>query len=227
MLTVTVKGKAAHTLLRHELIRAGGAGDKVAVSAIDKALIIYNGLLKLEDEWGQTKTHPAYSQSGVFTICPTTFAGGLEGLAFIPDRCDIKYVIWHAPTETAGQIIEEITNQINRYAQTDPWLRENPPELNWNNFWWPPYDLPVNSPICSAAQTAYKLLFQKAVEPTGFMGVDDASFLNAAGIPCITMGPGTTRNAHTINEYIQVEELLNAAKLYALLIAEWCGVEIT
>ena len=225
ILTVTVKGKAAHTLLRHEIVRAGGAGDKVAVSAVEKAMIIFNGLLKLEEEWGQTKAHPAFCNPGCFTLCPTTFAGGMEGLAFIPDRCDINYVIWHSPTDTASQVKEEITNQINRYAQTDTWLRENPPELNWHDSGWPPYDLPVNSPICISAQTVYHELFQKTVEPTGFMGVVDASFLNAAGIPAITMGPGTTHNAHTINEHIEVQELIDAAKLYALLIAEWCGVE--
>lgn len=225
ILTITVKGKAAHTLLRHELVRAGGGGADVAVSAVDKAMILYNALLKLEEEWGQTKTHLSFRRPGTFTICPTTFAGGLGGLSFIPEECYIKYVIWHAPQETGEQVKEEITNQINRYSQTDPWLRENPPTLDWNDFWWPPYDLAPYSPICTAAQTAYKHLFQEEVEPSGFMGVDDASFLNAAGIQTITMGPGTTNNAHTANEYVEIEDLVDAAKLYALTIVEWCEVQ--
>ena len=225
ILNITVKGKAAHTLNRNEIVRAGGAGEKVAVSAIEKGMIIFNGLLKLEEEWGQTKAHPAFPSPGCFTICPTTFSGGLEGLAFIPDRCNINYVIWYSPSDTVSQVKEEITNQIHRYAQTDLWLRENPPELNWHGSGWPPYDLPVNSPICISAQSVYQQLFQKKVGPVGFMGVDDASFLNAAGIPTITLGPGTTLNAHTINEHIEVQDLIDAAKLYAVLIAEWCGVE--
>jgi acetylornithine deacetylase/succinyl-diaminopimelate desuccinylase family protein len=225
ILTITIKGKAAHTLLRHEIVRAGGAGHQVAVSAIEKAMLIFDGLIKLEQEWGQTKFHPAYSQPGCFTLCPTTFAGGWDGLAFIPDRCTLKYVIWYSPYDTANQVKEEITNQIWRYAQLDSWLRENPPELDWHDFGWPAYDLPVDSPICIAAQAAYQKLFQVAVQPVGFMGVDDASFLNAAGISTITLGPGTTHHAHTINEFIDVKDLIDAAKLYALLIAEWCGIE--
>ncbi|MCJ7625215.1 MAG: ArgE/DapE family deacylase [Anaerolineaceae bacterium] len=224
ILTVTIHGKAAHTLLRNELVRAGGLGADVAVSAVDKAMIIYQGLLKLEEEWGQTKSHMAYSRPGSFTICPTTFAGGLGGLAFIPEECYIKYVIWHAPQETQEQVKAEIEKQISNFANTDAWLRDNPPILDWNDFWWPPYDLPMDAAICKASQAAYETLFNQSVEPTGFLGVDDASFLNAAGIPAITWGPGTTQVAHTANEHVEIRDLVDAAKLYALTIVEWCGV---
>ncbi len=224
ILTVTTRGKAAHTLLRNELVRAGGLGAEVAVSAVDKALIVYQGMLKLEEEWGQTKVHPAYDRPGSFTICPTTIAGGLGGIAFIPEECYIKYVIWHAPQETQEQVKEEIAAQISHFAQTDAWLRVTPPHLDWHDFWWPPYDLPMDAPICKAATVAYQALFNQFVEPTGFLGVDDASFLNAAGIPAITMGPGTTKQAHTANEYVEIQDLVDAAKLYALTIVEWCGV---
>jgi acetylornithine deacetylase/succinyl-diaminopimelate desuccinylase family protein len=225
ILTITVKGKAAHTLLRNELVRAGGLGSEVAVSAVDKAMIPYQALLKLEEEWGQTKTHPAYSRPGSFTICPTTFAGGLSGIAFIPEECVLKYVIWHAPQDNQQDVKTEIRDQIERYIQTDSWLRENPPTLNWNNFWWPPYDLPVDAPICKAAVKAHQALFDRSIKPTGFLGVDDASFLNAAGIPTITMGPGSTQIAHTANEFIEIQHLVDAAKLYAITIVEWCGIQ--
>lgn len=223
ILNIRIRGKAAHTLLRNELVRAGGQGAQVAVSAIDKAMIIYNALLKLEEEWGQTKSHPAFSRPGSFTICPTTFAGGLNGLSFIPEECMLKYVIWHAPQETNEQVMNEITSQIERYAHTDPWLREHPPELDWNDWWWPPYDIPPNAPICEAAVAAYADLCGKKVRPTGFLGVTDASFLNLAGIPTITMGPGSTKLAHTANEHVEIDDLIYAAKLYALTIIEWCG----
>ncbi len=190
-------------------------------------MIIFNGLLKLRRNGAETPKKPKkvnqHLLPGGFTLCHP-ISGGMEGLAFI--RIDVTTICHlHSPTDTASQVKEEITNQINRYAQTDTWLRENPPELNWHDSGWPPYDLPVNSPICISAQTVYHQLFQKTVEPTGFMGVVDASFLNAAGIPAITMGPGTTHNAHTINEHIEVQELIDAAKLYALLIAGVSGVE--
>ena len=225
ILKVTVRGKAAHTSMRDEVIRAGGGGKDVAVSAIDKAMVIYNGLLKLEEEWGQTKTHPAFTRPGHFTLCPATFAGGLDGIAFIPVECYITYVVWHAPQDSREQVIEEIETHINNLAQTDSWLRENPPELDWSgDWWWPPYDVPKDSPICLAAAKAYEAVLNEPAKFYGFTAVDDATFLNQAGIPTITLGPGSIEVAHTANEYVEVEDLLDAAKIYALTIVEWCGV---
>lgn len=225
ILKVTIRGKAAHSSMRDEVIRAGGRGKAVAVSAVDRAMIIYNGLRRLEEEWGQTKTHPAFSRPGHFTLCPTTFAGGLGGIAFIPEECSITYVIWHAPQETQEQVKDELRTYIHNLAQTDSWLRDNPPELDWwKNWWWPPYDIPKDSPICGAAALAYEAVLNEPAKFNGFVAVDDASFLNRAGIPTITMGPGSIEIAHTANEYIEIQDLLDAAKIYALTIAEWCGV---
>jgi len=221
---VLVKGKPAHSSMRDELVRAGGRGAAVAVSAVDKAMIIYQGLLKLEEEWGQTKVHPAFTRPGHFTLSPTTFAGGLNGIAFIPEECYIDYVVWHAPQETAEQVREEIESYIHRIAETDPWLRQNPPSVDWENFWWPPYDVPMDSPIVKAASIAYEAALNEPAKYYGFTAVDDASFLNQAGIPTITMGPGSVEIAHTANEFVDIKDLVDATKIYALAIAEWCGV---
>lgn len=225
ILKVTVKGKAAHTSMRDEVIRAGGRGSAVAVSAVDKAFILYSGLLRLEEEWGQTKTHPAFTRPGHFTICPVTFAGGLNGIAFIPEECYITYVIWHAPHETKQQVVEELETYIHNLAQTDAWLRNNPPQLDWfGGWWWPPYDIDPESPICKSAAVAYEAVLNEPAKYYGFTAVDDATFLNQAGIPTITLGPSSVELAHTANEYIEIKDLLDAAKIYALTIVDWCGV---
>jgi len=225
ILKITVKGKSAHSSMRDEVIRAGGRGKAVAVSAIDKAILLYNGLRTLEEEWGQTKTHPAFSRPGHFTINPATIMGGLGGIAFIPEECSITYIIWHAPQETNLQVKQEISEQIRRISMTDPWLNENPPQLDWtNDYWWPPYNVPLTSPICAAASAAYEAVLNKPAKYYGFTAVDDATFLNQAGIPTITMGPGSIEIAHTANEYIEINELVDAVKVYAMTIVEWCGL---
>lgn len=220
---ITVEGKAAHTCMRDELVRAGGRGAEVAVSAVDKAFIIYQGLLKLEEEWGQTKSHPAFTRPGHFTLCPTTFHGGAS-IASIPDECVMEYVVWHAPQETAEQVKKEVEEHITRFAQTDPWLREHPPKVEWWDFWWPAYDVPADAPICKAVAAAYEAALNEPAKFYGLAAVDDAFFLNEAGIPTIGMGPGHIQNAHAIDEYVEIEELVDAAKICALSIVEWCGV---
>lgn len=57
---------------------------------------------------------------------------------------------------------------------------------------------------------------------TGFYGVCDATWLNQAGIPAITFGPGDLRVAHGNDEYVDLDEVWVAARTYALLAAQWC-----
>ncbi len=222
-MVVTIEGKAVHASMRDELIRPGGGGAEIGVSSIDKAMIIYQGLRKLEEEWGQTKSHPMFTRPGHFTIHPGVITGGPSGPFVVSSTSKIEYAIWHAPQDSAEQVKKEVEQQISLFAQTDPWLREHPPKVEWL-LWWPPFDVPPDAPICKAVATAYESAMEKPVSYYGFAAVDDAAFLNRAGIPAITIGPGDIRVAHALNEYVAIDELVDAAKIYALSIVEWCGV---
>lgn len=222
-MVVKIKGKATHSSLRSELIRAGGKGSEIGVSSIDKTMVIYEGLRKLEEQWGQTKIHPLFSP-GHFVIHPGVITGGPSGPFVISNESRIEYAIWHAPQDSEEEVKREIEDQIALFTQTDPWLRENPPEVQWK-LWWPPYDVPSDAPICSSVARSYEAVMGEPVKYSGFIAVDDATFLNRAGIPTINIGPGDVRNAHAANEYVDIAEVLDAAKIYALSIADWCGVE--
>jgi acetylornithine deacetylase len=52
----------------------------------------------------------------------------------------------------------------------------------------------------------------------------DAGYIRQAGIPTIVVGPGTPEVAHGFNEYVKIQDLVDAAKLYAMTIVEWCGI---
>lgn len=58
----------------------------------------------------------------------------------------------------------------------------------------------------------------------GWSAVHDGTFLNQAGIPAISYGPGDVRRAHAVDEYVEIAELVRACKTYALLAIEWCGL---
>ncbi len=222
-MAVTIKGKAVHSSLRDELFRPGGLGTKVGVNSIDKAMIIYEGLNRLEEEWGQTKSHPLFTRPGHFTIHPGVITGGPRGAFVISDESRIEYSIWHAPQDSEGQVKKEVEEQIQRFAQTDSWLRENPPKVEWL-LWWPPFDVPLDAPICKTVSTAYEVVLNEPIKTYGFCAVNDSSFLNRAGIPCVTIGPGSILVAHAPNEYVAIDELVDAAKIYALSIVDWCGI---
>ncbi len=221
---VTIEGKAVHASMRDELIRAGGGGDQIGVSSIDKAMIIYEGLRKLEDEWGRTKTHPLFTRPGHFTIHPGVITGGPNGAFVISNKSTIEYAIWGHPKDSYEQIQKEIEDTIKKWALTDPWLTKHPPKVEWLLF-WPAFDLPIDAPISRLCGQAYEAVMNEPAKYYGFAAVDDAAFLNMAGIPTVTIGPGDLRVAHGPNEYVKIDELVKAAKIYAYAALEWCGYE--
>lgn len=163
-------------------------------------------------------THP-----GHFTLHPGVITGGSRGAFAISDESRIEYAIWHTPQDSLEQVKKEVEKKITIFAQTDPWLRENPPKVEWV-LWWPPYDVPIEATICKSVAMAYEAAMEEPVKYYGLAFVDDATFLNQAGIPAISIGPGNFLVTHAANEHVEISELVDAAKIYALSVVEWCGV---
>lgn len=223
-MVVTIKGKAVHASMRAELIRAGGLGDEVGVNSIDKAVLVYNALRQLEEEWGQTKSHPLYTRPGHFTLHPGVITGGPSGPFVISDESQIHYAVWYPPQADPEEIKAEVEAHIALHAQSDPWLRKHPPKVEWR-LNWPAFDVDPKAPICRAVHAAYEAVLGAEPVYYGFAAVDDAAFLNLGGIPAVTIGPGDLRVAHAPNEFVDISELMDATKIYALSIVEWCGVK--
>lgn len=221
-LVCTVKGKPVHACMRDEQVRPGGRGNSIGVNAIDKCFLIYQAMQELEKEWGQTKTHPLFTRPGHFTIGTGQMNGGHIG-SIIADEATIAFSFWHTPQEKMEDLQAEVAAHIKRYCDLDPWLRENPPELAWV-FHWQSYDVPAEHPICQVLSQCTKAVNPECGEIYGFPAVNDAAFINEAGIPAIAMGPGEIRYAHGANEFVEIRDIIDATKAYALTMIEWCGI---
>jgi acetylornithine deacetylase len=53
--------------------------------------------------------------------------------------------------------------------------------------------------------------------------VSDAGWLVRAGIPTAIYGPGSIKQAHIVNEYVEISDLMTAAKSIALTVANWAS----
>lgn len=226
--TITCEGKASHSSVRREIVRAGGKGAEIAVNAIEKAVVVLNALRQLEEQWGQSKTHPLF-QAGHFTIHPGVIRGGPHGVMIpfvISQFCTIEYAVWYPPQERESGIKAEIEDYVQAACQLDPWLKEHPPRIEWN-LHWPPSDIPADHPIVQACVRAHDQASTEVCSGglQAFAAVCDAAFLNQAGIPAVIYGPGSLLQAHAVDEYVEVEELITATKAFALLAMDWCGYE--
>lgn len=228
--TLTCSGKSSHASVRYEMIRAGGQGETIAVSAIEKGMYLIEALRRLEDQWGQSKSHPLF-RPGHFTIHPGVVTGGPFGVLIpflISQFCTIEYAVWYPPHESAEDIKSEIRGYIDAACQLDPWLRANPPEIKFN-LHWPPSELDITHPIVQTCVNAHREANEPGAEERdllhGFGAVCDAAFLNRAGIPTVIYGPGSVLQAHAVDEYVEEDLVVEAAKTYALAAMDWCGYE--
>ncbi|GAH99394.1 unnamed protein product, partial [marine sediment metagenome] len=81
--------------------------------------------------------------------------------------------------------------------------------------------------IVRAFSKAFKYVPGRNPEIAGMSGWTDASLLvNRAKIPTAVFGPGPVIKAHTTEEYVNIADLVDAAKVYAVTAVEVCSGKI-
>ena len=222
---VTIEGKRTHPAMRGMTIHPGAAAFSIGVNAVDKAFLIYQAFRQREEEWGLTKRHPLFTP-GQFVIHPgVVVASPRDQLDpfFIADHATLDYIVIHHPDEAIEDVRSEIEDVVATVAHLDGWLRDHPPTVEWKHH-WPPSRVAPDHPIVAAACRAHERAHAEAARVVGWCAVHDGTFLNEAGIPAISYGPGNVRAAHAVDEHVPIDELVRACKTYALLALEWCGV---
>jgi succinyl-diaminopimelate desuccinylase len=74
---------------------------------------------------------------------------------------------------------------------------------------------PPSDPLVAALEGAYTPVLGTPPRYGGVPGATDGTFLFAAGVPIVTVGPGDRTIPHQIDEFVRVEETVSAARLYA------------
>jgi acetylornithine deacetylase len=123
---------------------------------------------------------------------------------------------------TARELFEE---RIRDVAKSDPWLMNHPPFTEWFEGQFEPASTPLDSELL-------KVLSECHFEVTGSVpdmhgvpyGSDMRFFTNNARMPAVLYGPGDVAQAHSVNEFISLEQVFTAAQTIAYMIVRWCEV---
>ncbi len=233
-----VKGKAVHTCCRNQVIFPQAAhqasGAEVGVDAVEKALPFIEFFYRLEKEWNNrwknrgvgTGGFPNHDKQGIgaFNINPSLIEGGTY-IAAVCSNLKVTYCVWHPADINADVILDEIRERVHALAQTDDWLRENPPIVNGPvSQLWPGFITPDDcEPVVMLKKSFQQSLHREPVV-SGFRAVCDGTYLVQGGIPTIILGPGAINDGgHGDNEFVARQEILDAAKIYAAFICDWCN----
>ena len=121
--------------------------------------------------------------------------------------------------------IRDIKEKIMLLSKTDDWLSKNPPEFIYPTLQhWRPFHTPMENEGIQLLGKVLEDVQQYPCVYTSFRATCDGTFLQDRGIPCVVFGPGGIGNCcHGPNEYVDVEELVKCAKVYALFAYRWSG----
>ena len=194
---LTTKGKTAH-----------GSTPWVGVNAIDKMVKILHRL--------QKSLVPSLSRRDSGFLPPATMnigtiKGGV-GFNVVADSCEVMIDRRTLPGETIEGITREIQDVIDQVKREDPSVDASLIQLAAA----PPFETSPDEKICRLARETMEELGR----PTDFLGYEqvcDGRFFSEKGIPTIIVGPGTAKKAHTPNENLELDQYLDAIKVYALL----------
>ena len=201
--------------------------DGGAVNAIEKTMIVLEAVQRLREEWRRRpdQQHPYLSPGD---IVPTIVHAG-EWEVTYPSRarlvCEVTYLPGQVDADGTGRAVErEIYEWITRAAEADPWLLAHPLQWSWDCD-VVPAEIAADQPIVGTTLEVARDLGRSAAQVTGFDSWHDgATFIRHAHTPTVCFGPGQTEVAHTIDEWIGVDDLVDHAAATALLLLRWCGL---
>lgn len=207
-----IPGQATHAAMRWD-----------GISAIEKYNLIHQSIIELEKERHQSFNVKYYKLSDrVAPINIGTIKGG-EWHSTVPESVIVEGRLGVFPGESALDARNAFENHLKKVANSDVWLKENPPILEWFEGQFESGQTDVNHSIIRALKHAYKNVNNNSAILEGVTyGSDLRLFTNHADIPAVLFGPGDVRLAHSANEYIEIEEVLTCVKIITNLIIKWC-----
>lgn len=215
---VKIIGKTAHAASAH-----------LGVNAIGKAMKIFEALEELNGlRQSRIRYHPAeinpLMKGHITTLNVGTFQAG-NWPSTVPGFAQMECRIGWPPGEELEEVKREVEETIIRVSSHDPWLRENPPEVEW--FGWKawPHEQDVNHPIVKTVTTVVKEMTGNDVVFAGGSGGCDARFyvLNG-GVPAINFG-ANGGDMHSANEFVEIDSVIQLTKILSMSILEWCGFQ--
>jgi acetylornithine deacetylase len=191
---ITVRGKAAHSSKPH-----------LGVNAIEQMGRVLDAL--------RSETARLHSLSHPLTGPPTLMVGLIQGgsqVNMVPERCWIEVDRRLTPGEDQEEVLNSYRALLEELGSTYPGLHAT---MESPTVQEPPCEIPVGSTVVRTAVQVLKELGMDD-EPGGVPFGSNANKLSEVQIPCIVLGPGSIDQAHTAEEYVEIDQLEKAFVVY-------------
>lgn len=210
---IKVKGKMAHGAMPEAGINPNWGMAKVLIE-----------LEKLQNK--ETKRLGKHRYLGHPSITPTILKAPVQGEAqinVIPKECMATLDIRTVPGQEHDILKEKILSIFKKLSLKDPNFlakMEIIEERPWT-------ETSMDEPIVKAISKAFEYVSKRKLIYNGVPGATDGTFLKCwKNIPIVTTGAGNRLIPHQANEYVEIEELVETTKMYALTAMLYLNEEI-
>lgn len=190
---ITSHGKAAHSS-RKELGR----------NAIRQMMPVLDLLADYDQDLQNREPHPL---CGYASVSPNVIRGGTVA-SIVPDECTLEVDIRTLPGTSSQEFESELRRRLGELGKTLPDAKF---ELSGPTWDIAGLEVDTNSPIIPALSRSYEHLFGKAPQLQAFPAATDAPNM---GFPTVICGPGSLEQAHSTDEFVELNQVRDATKLY-------------
>ncbi len=213
---ITIKGVPGMPFTATALINpAYGVGHLiVAIEAWEKARNL------------RTKPHPLYeSNPGLPVVLSRVEAGDfIPGTGnSVPSKAMLAVWAEVYPGTTRDELYNDLIGHLKQIAAQTPVIQQCEIEIEQEIRFLPGSAIPADHPIVQTVSRIYEQVEHKPATVCGAPFACDAYVFSLhADTPYVILGP-RGGNAHAIDEWVMIDDLIALTKIYALTAADWCA----
>lgn len=209
---LAVPGRAAHASRRRE-----------GVSALDKLWVITRALEANEERRNASETDPIMAALGMPYPTMIGIVCGGEWASTVLDRvvADGRYGVRLGQSDAEAEA--ELRSCVAAACASDDFLRDHPVEIEITGGRFGSARVPAGHPLpVGLAATAEAVTGRRPALLGAPYGADMRLFVNVGETPCVIFGPGDVRVAHSADEHVPLDEVVDCAAV----LAAWVRSEI-
>ncbi len=202
-----------NTVIRHkgrvwlEVRAFGKAAHSSHPEQGDNSIYHASSLIQAFEQYGKQLAATAADSAVGPATCAVTVVRGGDVINIIPDSCLLRLDRRVLPGEQPADVLAELKG-IAQETAGDSFSCETEAILLD-----PPLNLDAQTPFIRRCEQVSQSI-RPQVKVTGCAFSTHASRLGAIGIPAVVLGPGDIAEAHSADEWVNIEQLEQAAEIY-------------
>jgi len=193
-------------------LSAHGATPELGRNAVYDAARVALALEDYAREMAKQEAHPLLGHS---TLNVGRVAGG-HAVNIVPDKCVLEVECRLLPGEDGQQTLKDCEQFLRERLAGSVQLDFEDPYLTD-----PPLETARDAEVVTGLARSQQESLGFEGEVAGANYGTDGSKLSRAGIQTVVCGPGNIAQAHTANEFVEIEQVELATRMYKRLLANW------